>query len=155
LSRVLAIEPDPSNAARLRASMGPNTQLHEVLLGRSAGSARFSGEGTMASSRSDGGALEVRVATLDELTRGERPTFIKLDVEGDELIALQGGVQMLRREQPVVAVCVYHRPEDLWTIPLFLDECLPDHSKFLRAHAWDGFELMAYAVPQARRPAAI
>jgi FkbM family methyltransferase len=149
-AKILAIEPDPANAAILRTSCGKNALVHEVLLGRSAGSARFEAAGTMASSRSDAGALKVSVATLDEVTAGENPTFLKLDVEGDELAALQGGIEILQRAKPVVAVCVYHRPEDLWTIPLFLHEVLPAHRLFLRAHAWDGFELVAYAIPHAR-----
>jgi len=149
-SKVLAIEPDPTNASLLRAAMGKHTQLHEVLLGSSPGSARFAGNGTMASSRSDAGSLDIPVTTLDDLTRGEHPTFVKLDIEGDELAAIRGGSVMLKREKPVIAVCVYHRPEDLWTITLLLGEFLPDHAMYLRAHAWDGFELVAYAVPQAR-----
>ena len=149
-ARTLAIEPDPANATILRSSINKETQVHESLLGRVPGSARFDGRGTMASSRSDAGALELSVVTLDELTAGEIPTFVKLDVEGDELAALEGGVEMLKRAQPVVAVCVYHKPEDLWTIPLFLKEALPAHQMFLRAHAWDGFELVVYAVPPVR-----
>jgi hypothetical protein len=90
------------------------------------------------------------VATLDDLAAGTQPTFVKLDVEGDELAALEGGKATLERMRPVVAVCVYHRPEDLWTIPLFLHEVLPEHRMYLRAHAWDGFELVAYAVPPER-----
>jgi len=150
LAKVLAIEPDPANASLLRATMGKNIQLVEVLLGSSAGSARFAGNGTMASSRSDIGNLEIPVTTLDELTKEEHPTFVKLDVEGDELAALRGGLGMLKREKPVLAVCVYHRPEDIWMLPLFLKESLPDHAMYLRAHAWDGFELVAYAVPLSR-----
>ena len=99
------------------------------------------------------GAFEAKTplsSLLDQVAAGERPTFIKLDVEGDELAALRGGRRTLEESQPVVAVCVYHRPEDLWSIPLFLHEALPAHSLFLRAHAWDGFELVAYAIPQAR-----
>ena len=150
LSKVLAIEPDPRNASLLRAAMGRDIQLHEVLLGCFSGSARFNASGTMASSRADNGALEIPVATLYDLTRGVHPTFVKLDIEGDELAALHGGLSMLQREEPVVAVCVYHRPDDAWTIPLLLNQYLPDHSLYLRAHAWDGFELVVYAVPRAR-----
>ena len=148
--RILAIEPDPANAAKLRACSSREVRLREVLLGSEAGSARFNGSGTMAAARLDTGELEIPVATLDDLLAGEHPTFIKLDVEGDELAALQGGEDTLKRSQPVVAVCVYHRPEDLWTIPLFLREALPAHRMFLRAHGWDGFELVAYAVPPER-----
>jgi FkbM family methyltransferase len=150
LAQIIAIEPDPANAVILRASCTKTAEVHQVLLGSAAGSARFNGMATMASSRSDAGALELPVVTLDELTAGKFPTFLKLDVEGDELAALHGGVEMLRWAQPVVAVCVYHRPEDLWTIPLFLHEVLPAHRIFIRAHAWDGFELVAYAVPPKR-----
>lgn len=149
LLRILAIEPDPMNAAILRA-LNKSARVNEVLLGKEPGSARFDAKGTVASSRSDSGNLEVSVSTLDELTAGENPTYLKLDVEGDELAALQGGVNMLRRTQPVVAVCAYHRPEDIWTIPLFLRDVLPKHRIFLRAHAWDGFELVIYATPAGR-----
>jgi hypothetical protein len=47
-------------------------------------------------------------------------------------------------------VCVYHRPEDLWRIPLFLHQILPENRIFLRAHEHDGFELVAYSVPPSR-----
>jgi FkbM family methyltransferase len=144
---VLAVEPDPTNAARLRSSGGGRLEVHEALLGSTPGSARFSGTGTMESRRSESGLLEVPVTTIDRLAAGRQPTFIKLDVEGDELEALKGARETLERAQPVVAVCVYHRPEDLWMIPLFLHEALPAHRMYLRAHAWDGFELVAYAVP--------
>jgi FkbM family methyltransferase len=147
---VLAVEPDPANAARLRSSGGERLEVHEVLLGSAPGSARISGTGTMESRRSESGALEVPVTTIDHLAAGRQPTFIKLDVEGDELEALKGARETLERTQPVVAVCVYHRPEDLWTIPLFLHEALPEHRLYLRAHARDGFELVAYAVPADR-----
>lgn len=150
LGKVLAIEPDPANAAILRASCNRSTRVFEVLLGRAPGLSRFDGRGTMASCRSENGALERPVATLDEITTGEIPTFVKLDVEGDELAALQGGAEMLVRTQPVVAVCLYHRPEDLWTIPLFLHKTLPRHRLYLVSHAWDGFELVAYAIPPER-----
>jgi len=149
-ARVMAIEPDPMNAQKLRTSEKMPTQIHEVLLGHIAGSARFNGTGSMESSRSESGVLNIAVERLDELAKFEHPTFIKLDVEGDELMALQGGRNTLARCQPVVAVCVYHRPEDLWTIPLFLSEVMPSHRMYLRAHAWDGFELVAYAVPRER-----
>jgi FkbM family methyltransferase len=149
-ARILAIEPDPASAQKLRNCAGATLTVHEKLLGGAAGSARFNGGGTMASCRSDSGALEIPIVTLDQLTHGERPTFIKLDVEGDELRALQGGRKTLRECQPVVAVCAYHRPEDLWTLPLFLHETLPAHRLYLRAHAGDGFELVVYAVPEER-----
>jgi FkbM family methyltransferase len=150
LASVHAIEPDPENATKIHTRIPMEITIHRVLLGRTIGSTRFDSRGTMASSRSETGGISIEVQTLDNLLIAERPSFIKLDVEGDELDALEGARKTLYRAQPVVAVCVYHRPEDLWKIPLFLDEVLPHHRKYLRAHAYDGFELVAYAIPKDR-----
>jgi FkbM family methyltransferase len=148
--KAFAFEPDPLNAAKLRAQADRRIQIHQTALGNAPGRTRFDATGTTASSRSVEGVVEVQVSTLDELLAAEFPTFVKLDIEGDELSALMGGVDVLRRCQPTVAVCLYHRPEDLWTIPLFLRETLPNHRFFLRIHEYDGFELVVYAVPPDR-----
>lgn len=150
LQQVWAFEPDPATAAKLRETNPGAVEVHETLLGHSPGRARFDASGTMASARSEDGGMEIPIVTLDDVLAGESPTFLKLDVEGDELAALKGGRHMLRRAQPIVAVCLYHRPEDLWTIPLFLRDLLPGHRFYLRSHARDGFELVTYAVPESR-----
>jgi FkbM family methyltransferase len=149
-ARAWAFEPDPRSASRLRERRDPRVQVFEAALGRARGSAHFDARGTPASARAPTGGTEVAVVPMDEVLGGESPTFVKLDVEGDELEALRGGVGLLRRSQPVVAVCLYHRPSDLWEIPLFLREVLPGHRLALRVHERDGFELVAYAVPAER-----
>lgn len=149
-ARAWAFEPDPANAARLRSRVDARVQVHEAALGRAEGRAPFDARGTTASGRSALGRLEVPVKSLDALLAGEAPTFVKLDVEGDEMAALEGGIGMLRRTQPVVAVCLYHRPGDLWEIPEFLLNVLPRHRAHLRLHEHDGFELVSYAVPVDR-----
>jgi hypothetical protein len=50
----------------------------------------------------------------------------------------------------VLSVCLYHRPADLWEIPLFL-RSLGDHYRlFLRRYAEDCWELVCYAIPEER-----
>jgi FkbM family methyltransferase len=149
-SRAWAIEPDPLNVSRLRESSDARTTVWETALGSQPGRARFNAQGTTASSRAEDGQTEVTVSRLDDLLAGETPTYLKIDIEGDEIAALEGGRTLLRRTQPVVAVCAYHRPDDLWRIPLLLNELLPEHRYFLRVHEFDGFELVAYAVPKDR-----
>jgi hypothetical protein len=47
--------------------------------------------------------------------------FIKMDIEGAELNALQGAEQSLRAFRPSLAISVYHRDDDWVTIPDYLD----------------------------------
>ena len=149
-SSAWAIEPDPQTVIALRKMNDVRIVVCETALGVSAGEALFDARGTIGSARSERGASRVRVSSLDGLLTESRPTFVKLDIEGDELTALHGAQKMLRSAAPVAAICVYHRPEDLWTIPLFLREVLPTHRLFLRIHERDGFELVAYAIPPER-----
>ena len=150
MKRAWAIEPDPGNLARLAGYRDKGVRICNVALGREADRVAFNAEGTMASAISKSGAIEVEVATLDELLKDELPTFLKLDIEGAELAALEGARMILQKAKPLVAVCLYHRSEDLWVIPLFLKEILPQHKLSVRVHARDGFELVFYAIPPGR-----
>ena len=86
------------------------------------------------------------VRALEELG----PTFIKLDIEGFEIDALHGGRKTIERNAPVLAICVYHRQDHLWRIPLLLSELRNDYAFFLRPHNEEGWDLVCYAVPRAR-----
>ena len=151
-SRAWAIEPNPFHAARLRSAGDPRVTVIECALGAEPGDAAFRADAGVASALSASGSTQVRTDTLDHLLEGQSPSFLKLDIEGAEQAALHGGREMLGRAKPLVAVCLYHRPDDLWKIPLFLRRTLPDHRLFLRAQQNDGYELVAYAVPPERSP---
>jgi hypothetical protein len=47
-------------------------------------------------------------------------------------------------------VCVYHTQHDLWHVPLFMKEMVPDYQMYLRCHEGDGWQTVAYAVPPER-----
>jgi hypothetical protein len=50
--------------------------------------------------------------------------FIKMDIEGAELDALQGGSFVLQNAKNLdFSICIYHRPEDVITLPKFLKAC--------------------------------
>jgi FkbM family methyltransferase len=157
---VLAIEPDPANFIRLEetvAALPPAARVKVHCLQAALGSARstlyLDATGTAASATSaapSAGTIAVGADTLDSLVEGARTTFIKLDIEGFEVEALQGARKTIERDAPVLAVCVYHQQDHLWKIPLLMSGLRDDYAFFLRPHNEEGWDLVCYAVPRAR-----
>ncbi len=80
-------------------------------------------------------ALMVETLSMDDLVKTERlekVDFIKMDIEGSEMLALRGAEQTLRRFKPKLAVCVYHDFKDHWTIPQYLKELDLGYRFYLR-----------------------
>lgn len=78
----------------------------------------------------------ISVTTLDDYFKDkeDKPTFIKMDIEGAELNALIGGENIIREYKPKLAICVYHKPEDLLQIPQLLVSYRPDYKIFMRKY---------------------
>ncbi|MEA3498576.1 MAG: FkbM family methyltransferase, partial [Campylobacterota bacterium] len=49
--------------------------------------------------------------------RGQKIDFIKLDIEGAEQDAIDGAIGTIKRDKPVLAICIYHKAEDWYKIP--------------------------------------
>ncbi len=94
--------------------------------------------------------LPVECFPIDELFADTPLTFIKMDIEGAEYDALLGGIKVIQRDKPILAICVYHTQSDIWRIPLLVREMLPNHNLYLRAYEGDGFQTVMYAVPAKR-----
>ena len=152
--RILAFEPDPANGevlCRYVESLPIETRsritIRQEAVGACRGRVQFNSTGSGGSSISEEGCIEVDVVSLDEVFGNDCPTFIKLDVEGAEQDALAGARDVIRRFRPLLAVCVYHRPDDLWRIPLYLQAMDAGYRFHLRAHENDGLDTVLYALP--------
>ncbi len=75
--------------------------------------------------------VTVPACTIDTLLGSTTVDLLKLDVEGAEAAALAGAGNTLGAH-PAMAVSLYHRTEDLWTLPLWLHERLPEKRLYLR-----------------------
>ena len=154
--KIIAFEADPDNFGKLGrcvAQLGlPSEKIRTV---RAAVYDRpcklhFAASGLSSASITSEGGLEVDAVALDGFLRDDRPTLIKMDIEGAELAALNGARKLISAHQPVIAVCVYHQQDHLWRIPLWLKRHMPDARLYLKDHCVDGFELVCYAVPADR-----
>jgi len=150
---IAAFEPDPANYAALAerlSAMRTCDELSVLPCGLDSGlhQVRFRAQGLASSSIAADGELLIQTVSLDECMPRFRPNYVKLDIEGAEASAIKGMARTIQSSRPALAVCVYHKPADLWEIPMLIDELLPDSDFYLRAHAWNGFELVFYAVPR-------
>ena len=83
---------------------------------------------------------------LDDVLRGQTVTFIKMDIEGAEPLALHGAGQIIRMQTPTLAICTYHKAEHLWEIPAMILQLNPAYKIYFRHHDKDEMETVCYAV---------
>ncbi|MFA6988606.1 MAG: FkbM family methyltransferase [Candidatus Gastranaerophilaceae bacterium] len=90
------------------------------------------------------GNVLISTATIDEVAK-EDASFIKFDIEGNEASGLKGAKQTIIKNKPKLAICLYHKPEDLWEIPLLIKEFNPLYNFHLRYYE-SICEIVVYAV---------
>jgi FkbM family methyltransferase len=96
----------------------------------------------------DGTTIEV--VAIDETLECEGATFIKMDIEGSELKALEGAKQTILKNRPILTICIYHSNEDMLAIPEWMAKNLEDYSYYCRHHSLGGEETVLYAIPKER-----
>ena len=95
----------------------------------------------------DNGQVEIRTVALDELLKGKKVTFIKMDIEGSELMALKGAENIIKSQKPKLAICVYHKLEDIYEILDFILQMNPDYKFWLRHYCVTGdVDTILYAI---------
>ncbi len=94
---------------------------------------------------------EVPVDTVDNILDGRSTDFIKYDVEGSEKEALLGSQKTVATYKPSLLVSLYHRSEDLFTLPKLVKQMMPSYELYLRKlpyiPAWD---LNLYAIERKK-----
>lgn len=133
----------------LPEAVGSKIHALQVAIGEQRCQLHFECTGSLTSKASEHGVL-VECFTIDEVFKDKPLSIIKMDIEGAEYGALQGGRGVIERDCPILAICVYHTQNDIWRIPLLLHDLLPEHKLFLRAYEGDGFQTVVFAVPQDR-----
>lgn len=74
----------------------------------------------------------VEVQKLDSMEfETDADIYIKMDIEGSELKGLKGAENLIRTRKPSLAICVYHKANDLVNIPLYLKELVPEYKIYL------------------------
>lgn len=146
--KVYAFEPDRDNAEKigLHFSDGELEQICVVAAGLYSRDdiVHFSATGTLGSEISEGAENTIITQAIDLHSEYDDATIIKMDIEGSEYEALRGSINLLRKNKPALAICIYHKNEDLITIYEFLKQF--GYHFYLRQHSASVEETVLYAI---------
>lgn len=146
--KIYAWEPDKFNYDRLRDTYKANECV--ICINKAAyskaGMFGFSSDGGEMSTIMEGADDVVATDTIDRVLAKDKATFIKMDVEGSELEALKGAKEQIINNKPRLAICVYHKQEDFWTIPQYISKLNPGYKLYLRTHSSMPTELVLFCI---------
>jgi len=97
-------------------------------------------------------ALQVPTLSIDDFVKEEkiaRVDYIKMDIEGSELRALQGAENTIRAFRPRLAISLYHKQEDFVVIPDYLHKLRLRYEFFLDHFSINREETVLFANPMA------
>lgn len=142
-------EPDPGNlaVARSRLVRLANISYYKCGLGETRDTLKFHSGGGSASSLGAEGNMEIQVDLIDRLIN-EPVTWIKMDIEGAERPALRGAGGHIQRDYPKLAICCYHRFDDLLKIPEEVFAIRDDYTLYLRHYTEGTQESVMYFLPR-------
>ena len=149
--QLLCFEPDPHNYQALTTNMKSHNKIvscYNYGLSDKNESIPFSATFDDSSSFAkigEHGHEYANVKSLDSLNIPV-PTFIKLDIEGFELNALRGSKEIISHFKPKLAVCAYHKHDDLIILPQFIKNLNTDYKLYLRKHSYTYDDLILYAI---------
>lgn len=113
------------------------------------GNLYIQGEGVFSKAVVENKSGEVaEVTTIDEYFKEIHVDLIKMDIEGAEMKALLGGMNVIKRDRPVLAISIYHTIEDFYTIPQLIFKELDNYEYYVRHHSMVFTETVLYAIPK-------
>lgn len=141
-------EPEAANMDKVRARLGGKARVayHAVGAWDRPEVLRFQASGS-SSSIGEVGDVEIQAGRIDDEIKGPI-TFLKMDIEGAEMRALAGAAGSIREFHPRLAICVYHKVDDLWRIPEFVLSIRDDYELFLRHYTEGITETVMFFIPR-------
>ena len=97
------------------------------------------------------GTEEVATISIDHFFyhQNRNVDLIKLDIEGSEIEALKGAIMTIRTYKPLLYICIYHKQEDLYEIPLFINDNFPEckYKFYVGHHRYGVRDTILYCLP--------
>jgi FkbM family methyltransferase len=148
-------DPVPLHARYCEAQLALNPTLRPILKMNvfAVGDRTADFQGTVSDvDRIEPGTLTIdsfRMISLDSYMDSQhlnRVDYIKMDIEGAEIDALEGAQELIARFGPRLAISAYHKPEHLWEIPEKICKLRGDYRLYFGHHSPIQWESVYYAM---------
>lgn len=142
-------EPDDKNNKKCHEALGkfPRIFIYKKGLSNSHEILHFSSDGSASRIVDEAGGGNIEVDRLDALLP-TAPSFIKMDIEGAEMAALEGAEDLIKRYSPRLAISVYHKPEDFFRVPEKILSLYGNYSVYLRHYTESIYETIMFFIPK-------
>ena len=134
--KIYTYEVDEENYRELLETIGEYRDVvpRNVAAGAATGKMYLDDEFHSATTKiSETGSRVVDIVSLDDDIQ-EKVTWIKMDIEGSEQMAIQGCQEHIRNEKPKLTICTYHSNEDIWKIPKMIKEYNEEYKLYMRCN---------------------
>jgi len=145
---VHVFEPETSNMQRVKSRLSEYRNIHFHPYGASdrPQTLRFKAAGSSSVVSKDG-EISIEVKRIDDVI-SEPCSFLKMDIEGGEMAALEGASHTITKYHPRLAISVYHKVDDLWRIPEKILGMRDDYHVYLRHYTEGVTETVMFFIPQ-------
>jgi len=130
--KLFLIEPLPDfvNCLEKTFASFENTEILACAISDAETTATLSPNGISSSLHRDDHGINVTVRTLDQLffEKGIPVSYIKMDLEGYDFLALKGAEKLIRRNKPKIAVTTYHHADHYSQISSLLKSLVPEYN---------------------------
>ena len=123
---IISFEPESHNFERLSKNLAmmnePGIVPVELGISNQNGTLKISND-TYMSTIADVGE-SINVVTIDDYIKKNninKVSLIKMDIEGEEMKALLGAQDIIKRDMPVLSIAIYHNPQDFFEIKPWIE----------------------------------
>jgi FkbM family methyltransferase len=146
---IFAFEPDDKNYKKLKEYIGrkcvERIEMFKLGCWSTKDVLKFSAADIRTSVSADG-EISAPVNSIDIVVKNHPVTYIKMDIEGAELEALHGAAKTIKANHPKLAICAYHKPEDIITLPQYIKSLEGSYKLYLRHHQFVSWDMVLYAI---------
>ncbi len=128
----------------------PEVHLFQAGISHCDGQMHVAAQNSASSSLFQQGDVCVNIRSIDSFVQVQaldKLDFIKMDIEGSEMDALKGAKNTIAQFTPKLAICIYHRPNDIFQIYKQILTINPYYTFYLKHCSNTIWETVLFAMP--------